>query len=116
MKLMNRTETLAEGVILHLGDCREILPTIPRADAVITDPPYGIEDAAFDGGKRSGKRTGGDNTWHAESWWDKDIDPEWMRLCASAADTVAWFGQWRKREQVTQGMPLPLRSEIVWAK
>ena len=24
------------------GDCREILPTLPKVDAVITDPPYGI--------------------------------------------------------------------------
>lgn len=114
--LTTRTETLAEGVTLHMGDCREILPTLPRADAVVTDPPYGIQDAAFDGGQRSGKRTGGDNTWHPESWWDKEIDPEWMKLCAAAADTVAWFGQWRKREQIEQIMPLPLRAEIVWAK
>jgi DNA modification methylase len=27
---------------LHLGDCLEILPTLGRVDAVITDPPYGI--------------------------------------------------------------------------
>jgi site-specific DNA-methyltransferase (adenine-specific) len=27
---------------LYLGDCREILPTLPKVDAVITDPPYGI--------------------------------------------------------------------------
>lgn len=25
---------------LWLGDCREILPTLPKVDAVITDPPY----------------------------------------------------------------------------
>jgi site-specific DNA-methyltransferase (adenine-specific) len=41
-----RTETLAEGVTLYLGDCREILPTIGRVDAVVTDPPYGIGIAA----------------------------------------------------------------------
>lgn len=28
---------------LYLGDCREILPTLPKVDAVITDPPYGDE-------------------------------------------------------------------------
>ena len=28
---------------LYLGDCRDILPTLPRVDAVVTDPPYGIE-------------------------------------------------------------------------
>ena len=38
---MNRIETLAEGVTLYLGDCREILPTLPKVDAVVTDPPYG---------------------------------------------------------------------------
>jgi site-specific DNA-methyltransferase (adenine-specific) len=27
---------------LYLGDCREILPTLGRVDAVVTDPPYGI--------------------------------------------------------------------------
>lgn len=27
---------------LYLGDCRDILPTLGRVDAVVTDPPYGI--------------------------------------------------------------------------
>ncbi len=31
---------------LYLGDCREILPLLPKVDAVITDPPYGIGIAA----------------------------------------------------------------------
>lgn len=39
---MTRIETIAEGVTLHLGDCREILPTLGKIDAVITDPPYGV--------------------------------------------------------------------------
>jgi DNA modification methylase len=39
---MSRVEKLAKGVELHLGDCREILPTLPRVDAVVTDPPYGV--------------------------------------------------------------------------
>lgn len=37
-----RIETLAEGVTLYLGDCREVLPMLGRFDAVVTDPPYGI--------------------------------------------------------------------------
>lgn len=28
---------------LALGDCRDILPTLPKVDAVLTDPPYGID-------------------------------------------------------------------------
>jgi site-specific DNA-methyltransferase (adenine-specific) len=39
---LSRIETIAEGVTLYLGDCRLILPTLPKVDAVITDPPYGI--------------------------------------------------------------------------
>ncbi len=31
---------------LYLGDCRDILPTLPKVDACITDPPYGIGIAA----------------------------------------------------------------------
>ncbi|MFG2412328.1 DNA-methyltransferase [Streptomyces goshikiensis] len=32
----------SDGITLHLGDCLDILPTIPDAsiDAIITDPPY----------------------------------------------------------------------------
>src|SRR3990167_11182798 len=39
---MSRIETLAEGVTLYLGDCREILPTIGKVDAVVSDVPYGV--------------------------------------------------------------------------
>ena len=27
---------------LYLGDCRDVLPTLGKVDAVVTDPPYGI--------------------------------------------------------------------------
>jgi predicted RNA methylase len=33
---------------LYLGDCMDILPTLPKVDAVITDPPYGVLDEAWD--------------------------------------------------------------------
>jgi len=35
-----RIEHLAEGVTLYQGDCRKILPTLGKVDAVVTDPPY----------------------------------------------------------------------------
>jgi DNA modification methylase len=101
---------------LYLGDCLDVLPTLPAVDAVITDPPYGIADAPIQGQGRTGKRVGSVNVWHAESWWDKDLRPEWGAAVGNAAPFVAWFGQWRKREQVAQTVPLPLRAEIVWAK
>lgn len=31
-----------EWVTIYNGDCREILPEIPKVDLVLTDPPYGI--------------------------------------------------------------------------
>jgi site-specific DNA-methyltransferase (adenine-specific) len=30
------------AVKIYHGDCREILPTLPRVDLVLTDPPYGV--------------------------------------------------------------------------
>jgi len=30
---------------LYFGDCMEVLPTLPKVDAVITDPPYGVNAA-----------------------------------------------------------------------
>lgn len=38
---MSRIEVIGNAT-LYLGDCRDILPTLPKVDAVITDPPYGI--------------------------------------------------------------------------
>lgn len=40
--MSERIEHLAEGVTLYLGDCREILPSLGKVDAVVTDPPYGV--------------------------------------------------------------------------
>ncbi|OGT59747.1 MAG: hypothetical protein A3E01_04600 [Gammaproteobacteria bacterium RIFCSPHIGHO2_12_FULL_63_22] len=39
---MSRVEVIGNAT-LYWGDCREILPTLPKVDAVITDPPYEAE-------------------------------------------------------------------------
>lgn len=31
------------GIVIYHGDCREILPHLPKVDLVLTDPPYGID-------------------------------------------------------------------------
>lgn len=31
------------GITIYHGDCREILPHLPKVDLVLTDPPYGID-------------------------------------------------------------------------
>src|SRR3990167_4701648 len=30
------------GITIYHGDCRDILPSLPKVDLVLTDPPYGI--------------------------------------------------------------------------
>jgi site-specific DNA-methyltransferase (adenine-specific)/modification methylase len=59
---MTRRETLAEGVEIYLGDCRDVMASFPpcfRVDAVVTDPPFGVgfkyeshddRPEAYDGG------------------------------------------------------------------
>ena len=110
-----RVEHIGDAT-LYLADCRDVLPTLQPVEAVITDPPYGINDAPIKGQGRTGKRVGASNVWHAASTWDASIDPEWPLLCGRVAAVVAWFGHWRKREEVTAAMRYPLRAEIVWAK
>jgi DNA modification methylase len=44
---MSRVEHIGDAT-LYLGDCREILPTLGKVDAVVTDPPYGINLGAGD--------------------------------------------------------------------
>lgn len=52
-----------DSVDLYLGDCRIVLPALPCADHVITDPPYderthnGARTAARDGTRLNGRRT-----------------------------------------------------------
>ena len=57
--------TIGDAVLYH-GDCMEILPTLERVDAVVTDPPYGIK---YDGKISSGKNS---NSWNkstqTKSW------------------------------------------------
>jgi hypothetical protein len=87
-----RIERLAEGVTLYLGDCREILPTLPRVDAVVTDPPYGIGEAA---GKAK-TRTSGLNEKvrhqyrrdYGDADWDDEPIPE--DLMASVVAAGKW--------------------------
>lgn len=42
-----RTEVIGNAE-LWLGDCLEILPTLPAGDVVITDPPYGVTSLEWD--------------------------------------------------------------------
>lgn len=62
----HRIEKIGDAT-LYLGDCREILPTLARHDAVVTDPPYGIGEAA-------GKNVSRTNAAAAKDYGDDEWD------------------------------------------
>jgi site-specific DNA-methyltransferase (adenine-specific) len=45
-----RVETIGDAT-LYLGDCMDVLPALGQVDAVITDPPYGINAGQMSLGK-----------------------------------------------------------------
>lgn len=51
---MSQVEIIADGVTLFCGDCREILPKLGRLDAIVSDPPYGINAKLGMGGGQKG--------------------------------------------------------------
>lgn len=80
---------------LYLGDCVNIMPTLARADAVVTDPPYGIsQDRGMGGGGTGlvGKRRS--RTY--DGGWDKSRpSKECFAAIIAAADLhVVWGGNY----------------------
>lgn len=59
---------------LWLGDCLEILPTLPKVDAVITDPPYGIARIWSGGSERHGWTKANAEGVLRNQWDDKPLD------------------------------------------
>jgi site-specific DNA-methyltransferase (adenine-specific)/modification methylase len=87
---------------LYLGDCAEILPTFDKVDAVVTDPPYGI-NAGYGIG-RSDRLRNKDNKLD----WDNkpfNITPEFLTL---ANKYVIWGGNYF-------GLPAT-RGFLIWDK
>lgn len=84
---MNRIETIGDCT-LYLGDCREILPTLGKVDAVVTDPPYGI-GFRWSGAKRNGRAAGLD--WKVGR---QPVYPEWSDIIGDDApfDPSPWLG------------------------
>lgn len=38
-----------KGITIYHGDCREVLPTLPKVDMVLTDPPYFVPSQSYTG-------------------------------------------------------------------
>ena len=65
---------------LYLGDCLEILPTLGKVDAVVTDPPYGMaNDTNYQrfssGSDASRRRRGAGRAYDPVIGDDKSFDP-----------------------------------------
>ncbi len=90
-----RKEELAEGIVLYQGDCLEVLPTLGRFDAVVTDPPYGIgaaNGASVGGTDASGKYIRRPRQY-AGGWDNERASPEVMAAILTAAKVhVIWGG------------------------
>jgi len=87
---MGRVETLADGVTLYLGDCREVLPSVRGVKALIADAPYRVTSGGF------GDLQGGFGGWIKNSYDNKgaivecDITwAEWLSLVPDCLDDDA---------------------------
>jgi site-specific DNA-methyltransferase (adenine-specific) len=96
------------GQRLILGDCLEIMPTLGKVDAVVTDPPYGIgaDEAAH---KNKGKWGWTD---YGETAWDRvRPDARVFAECLSISkEQVIWGGNY-----FTDLLP-PRMRWLVWDK
>lgn len=73
------------GIQIFHGDCREILPHLPKVDLVLTDPPYGIRLAANPFRQKFEK-----------SDWDNDV-PDAALLAdviEMGKDAIIWGGNY----------------------
>ncbi len=84
--------------ILYHGDCLEILPTLEKVDAVVTDPPYGLGDKLQGG--TWGKKYIGDMDW--------DSSPVTSEIFTKFETAIVWGGNYIS-------FP-PSRCWLVWYK
>jgi len=84
-----RIETIGDAT-LYLGDCMDILPTLDKVDAVITDPPYGINENSkkvASRGKLAAPKDYGNFDWDKAPPSDKLIE-----LIRTKGQYQAFFG------------------------
>jgi site-specific DNA-methyltransferase (adenine-specific) len=95
---------------LYLGDCREVLPTLGKVDAVVTDPPYGIN---IDGQKGSNHKNGTQLRKHHEKlgWDSAPPDKELLQAVVTAGTwAIVWGGNY-----FMEALP-PQKAWLVWDK
>ena len=83
-----RTEVIGDAT-LYLGDCREVLPTLPRVDAVVTDPPYGIGVGLMQLGK--GRKR---NVFDNFDWDDSRPANDLILSLSKHDEVIIWGGNY----------------------
>jgi site-specific DNA-methyltransferase (adenine-specific)/modification methylase len=71
------TKVTIQQATLYCGDSREIVPGLAAVDAVVTDPPYGIGEAAGKNKSRGKLATSKD---YGDDEWDNAPPPGWLIL------------------------------------
>lgn len=76
---------------LYHGDCLEILPTLEAGsiDAVITDPPYGINESGQTNKSRDNLAIAKD---YGSKSWDKNRIPEFIPVVKNLSSMLVIFG------------------------
>ena len=102
-----RKEVIGDAT-LYLGDCLEILPTLEKVDAVITDPPYGINK---DGQKRTSGGHGGRKEYEFLGWdADRPDKNVFDLILRKGKNHVVWGGNY-----FADMLPATMRW-LVWDK
>src|SRR5574342_1074954 len=103
---MSSREEIIGPCRLILGDCREVLPTLGKVDAVVTDPPYGI------GFVNNKKHVGGGWRKRADTEWDQlRVGSDVFERLRNLADAmVVWGGNY-----YTDVLP-PTMQWLIWDK
>jgi site-specific DNA-methyltransferase (adenine-specific)/modification methylase len=114
--------TIGDATLYH-GDCLEILPTLSKVDAVITDPPYGIGYSHGVGGGKLAASTRFDS--HPVVGDDVPFDPvPWLgfdrvvlfganHFASRLPDSAFWL-VWDKRDGVCSNDQAD--CEMAWVK
>jgi len=79
------------GIQIWHGDCRDILPQLPKVDLVLTDPPYGTGQNPH---RDPQARTKLAATKFYGSWeWDRKIEQELLNIVLKAGlMQILWGG------------------------
>ena len=77
---------------LYFGDCMEILPTLPKVDALVCDPPYGISK---DGQQQTTGGHGGRKAYDFKGWdGERPEEATFDLLLRSADKHCIWGGNY----------------------